>query len=70
MTVYELREFLEGCDDSMEVRVAFQPRYPFEYSLDGDALTEHDGVVYLAELDQVGYLPGEVRTQLGWRWSD
>lgn len=69
MTVDELKEILEDYDGDMEVHIAFQPSWPLEYSIDSDAVAEHDGILYLAERDQVGYLPGEVRPQLGWRWE-
>ncbi len=33
MTVGELKEMLEDLDDAMEVRLAHQPSWPFEYSI-------------------------------------
>lgn len=32
MTVSELKQLLEDCDDDAEVRLAHQPSWPFEYS--------------------------------------
>lgn len=47
MTVRELIEALEQFDDDTEVRLAFQPSWPFEYSLGGEVVlgiaeTVHD----------------------------
>ncbi|KKL11107.1 hypothetical protein LCGC14_2549120 [marine sediment metagenome] len=33
MKVEELREFLEECDPEAEVRIMFQPTWPFELSI-------------------------------------
>jgi hypothetical protein len=69
MTVEELMYLLEELDPEATVRLAIQPSWPFEHSLDGNyAEVEKDGkkVVYLAEGNQLGYLPGEARQQLGW----
>ncbi len=33
MNVGELKELLEGLDDEVEVRIAHQPSWPFEYSI-------------------------------------
>ena len=65
MTVAELIEQLEALDPEAEVRLASQPTYPMEYSLD-EFVVEVDGRVYLAEAGQVGYLPDGVRAGLGW----
>jgi hypothetical protein len=35
MTVGELKELLQDLDDEMEVRLAHQPSWPFEYSISG-----------------------------------
>ncbi|MCO5252604.1 MAG: hypothetical protein M9949_14445 [Candidatus Kapabacteria bacterium] len=61
MRVSELKEILENLDDDMEVRVASQPNYPFEYAIDGavsGAELELDGcdnILYLVEGEQIGY---------------
>ena len=34
MLVRELIEMLEDCDEHAEVRLAHQPSWPFEYSID------------------------------------
>ena len=70
LTVADLIEFLEDCNPDAEVRLAMQPRWPFEYSIDGFSLMESetdDGpVVYLPEGQQLNYLPGNVQEDLGW----
>jgi DNA-binding transcriptional MerR regulator len=102
MTVGELKQILEDLDDDVEVRIAQQPRWPFEYSIgevitcetNGDDIDECEAalerkdltdderaeaheelerfkednkhVVYIAEREQIGYLPGNVTKALGW----
>lgn len=79
MTVGELREALEGLEDDVEVRLAMQPRWAFEYTVERVAAVEvadrNDNseeeppkrmTVYLAEGRQIGYLPGVVAEELGW----
>ena len=79
MTVKELIRLLEDCDGDAEVRFASQPSWPFEYSIenvhehypepDDDELIEEfedAPVVYLAEGQQLAYLPGDVKNELGW----
>ena len=78
MTVGELLCELEGTDPSAEVRLAMQPRWAFEYSvgsivqmsaLDNESVPENEQpqVVYLSEGNQLGYLPGYVSEELGWK---
>ena len=63
----------------IEVRVAYQPSYPFELSVNrtevvddeegrefGDPDLDHSPVFYIAAPEQVGYLPGVVTEILGW----
>lgn len=38
MTIGELRELIEGLDDNIEVRLAHQPRWAFEYAVSGGAV--------------------------------
>lgn len=64
MYVSDLIELLEGMDPDAEVRLAIQPRYPFEHHI--DSVEESDGVVYVSEGGHRGYLPGEAREALGW----
>ncbi|MBN3756094.1 glycosyltransferase family 1 protein [Paraburkholderia sp. Tr-20389] len=85
MTVGEMRELIEGLDDSVEVRLAMQPRWAFEYSIgnavivgpaslppghepeEDEDVQPEENVVYLAEGSQLGYLPGYVSREIGWR---
>lgn len=62
MTVRELIEMLEEYDPYMEVRIAEQANYPFEYDIYGVAKYNNgDGeCVYICESDQIGYLSSEV----------
>ena len=69
MRVDELRELLEEMDDDMEVRFAGQPNWPFEYSINGAFVSlspNKDGIIYLAEGRQLGYLPDNVVEGLCW----
>ena len=74
MTVRQLIEELEFMNQDAEIRFASQPSWPFEYSID-DVISveienrrtgEAEGVVYLAEGRQLGYLPSEAKDELGW----
>lgn len=78
MTVAELIEELDGVDPDSEVRLAVQPRWPFEYSIaaivqvpavDDESVPEDERpmIVYFGEGAQLGYLPGYVSEELGWR---
>lgn len=72
MTVVELIEILEEAasyDPDMEVRLAFQPRWPFEHSIGATAEAvgeDESSTFYIAEGHQIGYLPGEAAEALGW----
>lgn len=78
MNVGKLMEFLKDLPEDAEVRIAQQPSYPFEYSvadvviIGGPLGANEDGeddepVVYLTEGSQLGYLPGKVSREIGWR---
>ena len=73
LTVEELKEMLEDLPDDMEVRVAHQPSWPFEYEVTSAGVVRGDddsedegGVLYLGEGDQLDYLPGKARVAVGW----
>ena len=75
MTVEELICELQEMNPDAEVRLAQQPRWPFEYSIgdivevdleDEDEEGESHQVVYLGEGSQLDYLPGQVSQELGW----
>lgn len=62
MTAQELIDILEGIDPETEIRFASQPSWPFEYEISGSVESE-DGIVYLTEGRQLGYLPKEIADQ-------
>lgn len=62
MTAHELMEILEGVDPETEIRFASQPSWPFEYEIRGTVESE-DGIIYLTEGRQLGYLPKEIADQ-------
>jgi hypothetical protein len=74
MIVQELIEMLEGISPDAEVRFASQPSWPFEYSIDQviavNPNEEDDRVapetIYLVEGRQIGYLPHEIKDEIGW----
>lgn len=79
MTIAELIELLQDLalesplgDDTI-VRLASQKNWPFEYSLEsghcvnmGDEGEDGEFFVYLAEGEQLGYLPDIVCQEIGW----
>lgn len=68
MMISELIEMLQDAQDrlgNVEVRLATQSNWPMEYTL-GEGAAEVDGIFYLAESDQVGYLSVEAAKQLAW----
>lgn len=76
MTVMELMEYLEDCDENAEVRLAIQPNYPFQHDVktviecDVEVRDKTERVVYIAEAGQnydAPYLPGEASAELGWK---
>ena len=79
MTARDLIEELEYAisingNEDVEVRLAQQPKWAFEYTID-EAVTievddedtdEKEKVVYLSEGSQIGYLPQAASDELGW----
>ena len=79
MTARDLIEELEYAisingDNDVEVRLAQQPKWAFEYTID-EAVTievddedtdEKEKVVYLSEGSQIGYLNEDASRELGW----
>ena len=81
MTVGDLKNELEylledgAVTDNTEIRMAQQPTWAFEYDIrDGVAVVDvkdeysnaKQPVVYLEEGSQLGYLPEDVASQIGW----
>ena len=65
MTVEELIQELQYQDPELEVRIASQPSWPFEYKVNG--VGESEGKVWIVEGDQLGYLPEVVASDIGWK---
>lgn len=66
--IEELLHLQDQLGDNVEVRLAHQPRWPFEYSVSDVVHTESEkeNVVYIAEGVQLDYLPSAARDELGW----
>lgn len=73
-TVGELIAALQDYDPDAPIRLAIQPRWPFEYTLGGVALTRDDAeateptgdpVVWIAVGRQADYQPETTRNALG-----
>jgi hypothetical protein len=65
MLVSELKNILDDgrINESLEVRIASQENYPFEYDIEGVAVHAEEGeqkALYLTEGEQIGYLDEEV----------
>ncbi|MFF9204422.1 hypothetical protein ACF1AE_21885 [Streptomyces sp. NPDC014986] len=65
MTVAELIEQLEQMNPEAKVRLATQPTYPFEYTINKVVETQ-DGTCYIAQGEQLGYLADQPREDIGW----
>lgn len=80
--IEELESIAESEGDEIEVRLAFQPEWPFEYNVrsiefvenpassedEDDEIDneENRGVVYIVEAGQIGYLPSGAAREIGW----
>ncbi|MFG2919047.1 hypothetical protein ACGF0D_39985 [Kitasatospora sp. NPDC048298] len=65
LTVAHLIAQLQDLDPNLHVRLAVNPDWPFSH-LPAGTVVVHDGVVYLPEDGQEGYLPTAVREELAW----
>jgi len=75
MNLIELKELVDEAvefvgereAENVEVRYASQPSWPFEYSIENDFVAGDDNTVfYLVENTQIGYLPSEIKDDIGW----
>lgn len=75
MNLIELKELVDEAvefvgereAENVEVRYASQPSWPFEYSIENDFVANDDNTVfYLIENKQIGYLPSEIKDDIGW----
>lgn len=64
MTVEQLIELLEEFDPEAEVRIASGRKWAMEYVMAEVGTT--GAVVYVAEGQQIGYLPDEAAVAVGW----
>lgn len=59
MRVRELIEYLEEFDGDMEVKIAYQPNYPMQASIDD--VKEADGKIYVIQINNGNdYAPEEI----------
>lgn len=65
LTVGHLLSQLQDLDPNLRVRLAVNPDFPFAHFL-GTSIVISDGVVFIAEDGQDGYLPTAVRSLLSW----
>jgi hypothetical protein len=82
--IEQLTDLADEYGDDVDVRMANQPRWAFEYSIaDVQAVVltsskrerlqgaePKQAVIYLAEGSQLGYLPGAASVALGWSDAD
>lgn len=70
MTIGQLIDYLSDFDSNIEVRIASQPNWPFEYAISNVVSVYNDEsskeVAYIGEGRQIGYLPSEAKEELGW----
>jgi hypothetical protein len=67
--IEQLTDIQSRYGEELEVRLASQPRWAFEYSLQeeiGVAKIKGERVIYLAEGTQLRYLPQAVAVAVGW----
>ncbi|MGF1425494.1 hypothetical protein [Kitasatospora sp. LaBMicrA B282] len=65
LTVAHLIAQLQNLDPTLRVRLAVNPDWPFSHLLAANVVVDN-GLVYLAEDGQEGYLPPAVRDELAW----
>jgi hypothetical protein len=64
-TVRNLISQLENLDPNLRIRLAVNPDFPFAYFV-GAEVVVHNGLAYIGEDGQDGYLPPAVREHLAW----
>lgn len=72
-TVSDLIRELEQYDPDVEVRLAIQPNYPFEYSISSyncpvaEVMDDNGNyTLYIVQGEQLGYLSQEATEACGW----
>jgi hypothetical protein len=65
LTVGYLLQQLQDLDPNLQIRLAINPDFPFAHFL-GASIVISNGVVFIAEDGQEGYLPTGVSDLLSW----
>jgi hypothetical protein len=65
MTVSQLIEELEQFPEDAPVALAMQPAWPFAYTI-GQVTADYGGTVWIAEGEQICYLPESAVEALEW----
>ncbi|MFE1516799.1 hypothetical protein ACFW9I_08250 [[Kitasatospora] papulosa] len=65
LTVGHLLRQLQGLDPTLPVRLAVNPDFPFAHYV-GANVVVRDGMAFIAEDGQEGYLPAGARDALAW----
>ncbi|WLQ68875.1 hypothetical protein OG279_07805 [Streptomyces sp. NBC_01201] len=65
MTVGHLLRQLEGLDLNLPIRLAINPDFPFAHYVGADVVVR-DGMAFIADDGQEGYLPGGACDALSW----
>ena len=65
LTVGHLLRQLQNLDPDLPIRLAVNPDWPFAHYLGADVVAR-DGVAFIADDGQEGYLPLPVRDALAW----
>lgn len=63
-TVRDLLHQLQELDPDLPVRLAINPDWPFTHFI--GSVVVRDGIAFIAEDGQQGYLPAAVRDALAW----
>ncbi|MCX4751233.1 hypothetical protein OG455_38010 [Kitasatospora sp. NBC_01287] len=64
-TVGHLLAQLQNVDPNLRLRLAVNPDWPFAHYIGTDVIVR-DGMAFIAEDGQEGYLPTSVREELAW----
>ena len=70
MQVGELLEILKDYPEEMEVKLAQQPKWPFQYSVgrivDANDADDNETCLFIAEGEQEDYLGDDAAARLAW----
>ncbi|MFI9626460.1 hypothetical protein [Streptomyces sp. NPDC052042] len=65
LTVGHLLRQLQELDPNLPIRLAINPDFPFTHYVGTDVVVR-DGMAFIADTGQEGYLPAAVRDALAW----